>query len=174
MGLFSFVTSDTRKSIPVDADNPDNPHPPFTVYMMSPGGDVWTEENYEGYGLFGGKDIHALLAELNWPEECLDPDEVGVERANDNNRMVFFNKPFFTHEAPNVHCQGCFDYYEKQLGLTTPKLSENPPIPITSYLILDPTTGCPHQGYFYPGRIKEYEEDLRSSACHNHHPSPSG
>ena len=28
-------------------------------------GNVWTEENYEGYGRFGGKDFYQLVAEMN-------------------------------------------------------------------------------------------------------------
>ena len=36
-----------------------------TNYLMSPDGKVWKEENYEGYGVYGGKDAHALLAQTN-------------------------------------------------------------------------------------------------------------
>ena len=166
MGIYSFVTSDTKKSIPVDASNPNNPHEPFAVHMISPDGTVWKEDKYEGYGKFGGKDIHALIAELNWPGECLDPNAVGLESANESNRKVFFGKPFYTHEAPNVHCQMCFGYYEENLGLKTPRLTENPP---TSYSLLPPTICCWHQGCFYPSDPERYEEDLRDSACSIQH-----
>tara|TARA_R100000742_G_C4264442_1_gene82356 strand:- start:583 stop:852 length:270 start_codon:yes stop_codon:yes gene_type:complete len=28
-------------------------------------GNYWVEEDYEGYGIFGGKDIYELIAEMN-------------------------------------------------------------------------------------------------------------
>ena len=33
--------------------------------MLDNKGNVWTEDNYEGYGKFGGKDFYELLAEMN-------------------------------------------------------------------------------------------------------------
>jgi len=33
--------------------------------MMDNKGNVFTEDNYEGYGRFGGKDYYELLAEMN-------------------------------------------------------------------------------------------------------------
>jgi hypothetical protein len=33
--------------------------------MMDNKGNVWTENEYEGYGVFGGKDYYELLAEMN-------------------------------------------------------------------------------------------------------------
>jgi hypothetical protein len=33
--------------------------------MLDNKGNVWTEDNYEGYGRFGGKDYYELLAEMN-------------------------------------------------------------------------------------------------------------
>lgn len=63
MGLFSWKTQDTFKSISVDG----NPAgiPTFTVYMHDNTGNVWEESNYQGYGVFGGKDYYELLAEMN-------------------------------------------------------------------------------------------------------------
>jgi len=37
----------------------------FRVQMMDNKGNVWTEDNYDGYGRFGGKDFYELLAEMN-------------------------------------------------------------------------------------------------------------
>jgi len=34
-------------------------------YLMSPDGEVYEEKNYEGYGMYGGKDAYALLAQTN-------------------------------------------------------------------------------------------------------------
>lgn len=33
--------------------------------MKDDKGNVWVEDNYEGYGEFGGKDYYELLAEMN-------------------------------------------------------------------------------------------------------------
>ena len=60
MGVFSWKTQDTGESIPASGSNRE----PFTVYM-SDGNNTWKEDNYEGYGEFGGKDYYALLDEMN-------------------------------------------------------------------------------------------------------------
>ena len=62
MGFFSWRTQDTDRSIPSTYSNRDT----FRVYMVNPvTGDIYAEDNYEGYGVFGGKDFYELVAELN-------------------------------------------------------------------------------------------------------------
>lgn len=61
MGFFSWNTQDTNESI---ANNYSG-SPTFTVYMFDDKGNVWKEDDYEGYGVFGGKDFYELLAEMN-------------------------------------------------------------------------------------------------------------
>ena len=61
MGFFSWNTQDTDKSIANQYSN----RKTFRVQMMDNKGNVWTEDNYEGYGRFGGKDFYELLAEMN-------------------------------------------------------------------------------------------------------------
>ena len=61
MGFFSWKTCDTDRSIA----NNDSGRPTFDVHMITPDGRVFTERDYEGYGIFGGKDFYDLLAELN-------------------------------------------------------------------------------------------------------------
>lgn len=61
MGFFSWMTQDTDKSIASSYSN----RPTFTVHMIDDKGNVWKEENYEGYGEFGGKDYYELLSEMN-------------------------------------------------------------------------------------------------------------
>ena len=61
MGFFSFKTSDTKQSIP----NIHSGRSTFTVHMITEDGRVFTENEYDGYGRFGGKDIYELIAELN-------------------------------------------------------------------------------------------------------------
>ena len=61
MGFFSWKTQDTDKSIA----NVSSCRNTFTVYMEDANGNVWQEDAYDGYGVFGGKDFYELLAEMN-------------------------------------------------------------------------------------------------------------
>jgi hypothetical protein len=61
MGFFSWKTQDTDKSIA----NKYSIRRTFRVQMMDNKGNVWTEDDYDGYGVFGGKDYYELLAEMN-------------------------------------------------------------------------------------------------------------
>jgi len=61
MGFFSWNTQDTDKSIANQYSN----RKTFRVQMLDNKGNVWTEDDYEGYGRFGGKDYYELLAEMN-------------------------------------------------------------------------------------------------------------
>lgn len=61
MGFFSWKTQDTNKSIA----NQHSIRPTFRVVMHDNKGNKWIEDNYEGYGEFGGKDFYELLAEMN-------------------------------------------------------------------------------------------------------------
>jgi hypothetical protein len=61
MGFFSWITQDTDRSIANSYSN----QPTFRVVMTDNKGNKWIEEDYEGYGIFGGKDYYELLAEMN-------------------------------------------------------------------------------------------------------------
>ena len=61
MGIFSFITLDTNRSISLGSSDPNDGIPnQFTVYMIAPDGRIFKENNYEGYGIFGGQDIFDL------------------------------------------------------------------------------------------------------------------
>ncbi len=68
---------DTDKSI----SNESSIRGTFRVQMMDDKGNVWTEDNYEGYGVFGGKDYYELLAEMNGVKpnddvyDCMSPEQ---------------------------------------------------------------------------------------------------
>lgn len=69
MGCFSFITLDTEESITAKYSR-DGALP---VYMKDNKGNVWREYNYEGYGMFEGKDFYLLIAEMNGLENpCRD------------------------------------------------------------------------------------------------------
>lgn len=61
MGFFSWRTQDTDKSI----SNAYSEKGTFPVFMIDDKGNIWYEDEYEGYGEFGGKDYYELLAEMN-------------------------------------------------------------------------------------------------------------
>ena len=61
MGFFSWITQDTLESI----SNRHSFKDTFTVYLVDDKGNKWKEDNYEGYGEFGGKDYYVLLDEMN-------------------------------------------------------------------------------------------------------------
>ena len=61
MGFFSWKTQDTDRSIANTYSN----NKTFRVQMIDNTGNVWTETQYDGYGVFGGKDYYELLAEMN-------------------------------------------------------------------------------------------------------------
>ena len=86
MGVFSFMTTDTRESVP---NKWQNDRPTFTVYMKDDKGNLWKESAYEGYGNFGGKDIYELLAEMNG----FEGRDKGIE--------IFF-KPIQRMKYPNL------------------------------------------------------------------------
>jgi len=57
MGMFSWYTQDTNRRI----INGENRH----IVMTDNKGNRYSEECYEGYGEFGGKDYYELMAEMN-------------------------------------------------------------------------------------------------------------
>ena len=64
MGCFSWITQDTNMSILIDGYGPKKLQGK-TYYMWDNKGNRWTEPEYLGYGVFGGKDYYILLAEMN-------------------------------------------------------------------------------------------------------------
>jgi hypothetical protein len=85
MGFFSWRTQDTDRSIANKYSNRET----FIVFMIDDKGNYWMEDNYDGYGEFGGKDFYELLAEMNG----LDSDRgEGID-------LAFSGKPY---KSPNL------------------------------------------------------------------------
>lgn len=125
MGFFSWMTQDTDKSIASSYSN----KPTFTVHMLDDKGNVWKEENYEGYGEFGGKDYYELLSEMNGGTG--DRGE-GISMAFDGDGTG--RNPSVKH--PNlVEVVRGWEY--------------TPEAPLS----------CPDQGYFYSDEEDEDDED---------------
>lgn len=89
MGFFSWKTNDTNRTIwNVYAGEP------TPVYMLDDKGNTWFEDEYQGYGVFGGKDFYVLLAEMN----SLDGD--GPEQLRSAGiDLAFSDKP---HKSPQL------------------------------------------------------------------------
>lgn len=84
MGFFSWHTNDTQEPIWNIWTGKAK-----TVHMIDNQGNTWREDNYEGYGDFGGKDYYELLAEMNG----LDSDrQLGID-LNFNREGIDFITP---------------------------------------------------------------------------------
>ena len=99
MGQFSWIAQDTNKSI-----SSINPRP---VTMVDNKNNKWTENHYEGYGVFNGKDYYQLLAEMN---NCkgltgnVNEDRlIGID-------LAFSNKP---HITPNLYEDSSINWRNK-------------------------------------------------------------
>jgi len=134
MGFFSWKTQDTDRSIP----NRWSVRKPFTVVMTDDKGNKWFEQNYDGYGRFGGKDYYELLAEMNG----LVSIKTGEEYTDDM-RMKGIDLAF----KDNPNGEGTY-------GVKFPNLVE-----MANGWPYDPSgpESCDFQGYFYDD--DEAEED---------------
>ena len=127
MGFFSWITQDTNRSIANQYSN----HKPFTVYMHDDKGNMWKEDNYEGYGEFGGKDYYELVAEMNGE---ISDRQAGIDIAFENNHINS------SSPSPNIKY---------------PNLTETP----NWTWINQEAEHCNAQGYFYGVDEDEDEEE---------------
>jgi hypothetical protein len=138
MGFFSWKTSDTNKSI----CNIYSKRPTFKVHMITEDGQVFTELNYEGYGVFGGKDFYTLLAELNGLT-TKNEDELRSKAID----LCFENNP-------------SGDYNGK---FKMPKLVEELPSKDEDWKkfwdSLDYPESCESQGFFYDDGHNDFDDE---------------
>lgn len=139
MGFFSWKTSDTDKSV----SNSYSSRGVFTVYLLDNKGNKYREDNYEGYGVFGGKDAYQLVAEMNCPEKCTGDIEhdrlIGIELS-------------FGKEGQEVNP----DY--------PIKIVESSEI---GYDQVNESESCPDQGYFYDDCEHCGEHDRECTCIYN-------
>lgn len=177
MGFFSYITSDTDTSI----SNSYSSRGALPVHMITEDGRVFTEPNYEGYGVFGGKDIYELIAELNdlCPQGDTDQKRsaaIGLlyKTSITNGERTYtaiedfklWNTPLESEngKSPNelyesgwtrVYPNGYGDFnIAAKNGIKLPKLVEDLP---EEFNDVPYPTSCPDQGYFYYD--KDEEED---------------
>jgi len=77
-GMFSFKTLGDNKAISARSG--------ADIYMFDDKGNMWHEENYEGYGIFGGKDYFELMAEMNGEEGR----DIGIDLYYSDNKKVLY------------------------------------------------------------------------------------
>lgn len=119
MGFFSWRTGDTDESIP----NTYSSRATFTVYLILPDNTKYEETAYEGYGVFGGKDIFEVIAKLNG------------KKTRDEGIDIAYKDP----------AEGDF-LKASQLGYAMPKLARSKDV---NYDNLPYPKNCEYQGYFY-------------------------
>ena len=136
MGFFSWKTMDTNKSIPNIYSN----RQPFKVVMLDDKGNQWVETEYDGYGVFGGKDYYELLAEMNGVTSTLQGEEYTNEVRSKGIDIAFKDNP-----------NG-----DGTIGVKYPNLVEKP-----ENWVYDETGGesCEFQGYFYDDNYEDDDDD---------------
>jgi hypothetical protein len=123
MGLFSWITADTDESIPCTGACREH----FTVYLLQPKGlPTLKETDYEGYGVFGGRDVYALFAEWNGVEGLTGNDDIDRGAGID------------------LYFHGSYDFPIKLVRDGELK-----------YNAVGESETCPDQGYFYDDEIIE-------------------
>lgn len=118
MGFFSWKTSDTKESI----SNKHSVLGALPVYLVTPDNEKIFEPDYDGYGVFGGHDVFALLAKWNVPEKCTGNEArdryAGIDLILKTPELIKFPIKFSTN-------------------------------PERTYNDLAASEECPLQGYFY-------------------------
>ncbi len=170
MGFYSWITSDTGRSIP----NIYSERETFPVYLLCPDGSAICEPAYAGYGQLGGRYAYELAAEWNRehlttemlevPErECYAADEEGercyldeLERYASKCRRLLDYRGGTPHEEMAARYGESYLYEigvdiacsdRRNASLPYPiKIVEDPSI---GYADAAPSAGCPDQGFFY-------------------------
>jgi hypothetical protein len=80
--------------------------------MVDDNNHVWKEDNYEGYGIFGGKDFYELLAEMNGLSDRDEGIELFFERKNIIHPNLCRHKPLEWVNKPIKDCDYQGYFYE--------------------------------------------------------------
>lgn len=155
MGFFSWITSDTGRSIP----SRHSVRPTFPVHVLCPDGGTIEERSYEGYGRFGGHDIHELL--VDWNRDCIDEGMVSPDSSYCDERVSMIRDMQAGMGDAEMGQRHGRDW-KRMLGIGIQgrarygiKIVEDPSIP---YGEAELSRRCPEQGYFYP-EMDELEDD---------------
>lgn len=143
MGFFSWRTQDTDRSIA----NNYSTRKTFTVVMIDNKGNKWIEQDYEGYGRFGGKDYYELLAEMNGFVSQFDYEK-GTDKYTDEARSFGISLAFSKDNGSGVGTEGV--YYPNLIEMADGWIYE-----------MSGPDSCEFQGYFYDD-IWDGEEDYEN------------
>jgi hypothetical protein len=118
--------------------------------MITRDGQVFTESNYDGYGIFGGKDFYELLAEIN--PGIRKTSDAGIDLSSKDNPSGDYNGKF---EMPKL---------VQHISITRKIYPDMPNEEYTEkfqkwFDSLDYPETCEHQGYFYPSDEDEEFND---------------
>jgi hypothetical protein len=172
MGLFSWITQDTVRSIPSRYSERET----FPVTMSDNKGNRWVETEYEGYGVFGGKDYYQLVAEMNGRATGdLESDrtigihlELGIGaikhkttgQVYKSRNVDFFNwssdilpHGLSANDSLDTGDWEHVDIFEE--GVLLPNLTENSKFEWVN----EGPESCEHQGYFYPENDDDEDDD---------------
>jgi len=123
MGVFSWIAQDTNKPIYITGYQKPG-YEQSTYYLWDNKGNSWKEKDYEGYGMFGGKDYYVLLAEMNKTyDEGVTEDEkrnegIRIEFSSNHDGIVFPNLTetsiwTWKNKQPHYHGnQGCYEDFD--------------------------------------------------------------
>lgn len=193
MGLFSWCTSDTRKSISCTYNS--YAGAPTTVYLLNPFGEPYKESDYEGYGEFGGHDVYDLVAEWNRKYLTIDNLRKPVREhwASDEHGREYYEKALKRYEQKCLgivefaagasdeymqkHYGTVFGYgdgsdWKRCLGIDIACYDEEhvkPKYPIklvevpVPYEEAEMSPSCPFQGYFYDESLSAIQEQVDCS-----------
>jgi len=115
MGCFSWIAQNSNRSI-IMYGYGNRRYPCRTCYMWDNKGRRWRETEYEGYGIFGGKDFYILLAEMNY--------EYGPEIDDEQKRTDGINIYFSGNNQPFIEGGFLKDSDINQIKLVYPNLTD--------------------------------------------------
>lgn len=165
MGFFSWKTADTGESIP---NVHSSRHAGRPVYFLQPDGrPAIREPAYDGYGVFGGHDVHLWLAHQNLPAQALrgfsrdDQRSMGIALDTGGNLhrdvvtgelcTIFYDMPFLAHVGVQAtHVPQRWDLPVKAFGGLSPNdavaTRRLEPVPLDQVMMLR----CPLKFSFNP------------------------
>lgn len=147
MGFFSWITTDTKRSIA----NVHSSRYTFTVHMKDDKGNIWTEKNYDGYGMFGGKDFYELLDEMNGGNGDRQNGiylYFGRRKYNDDGMINVLQPDGQYKEITTAEYNAEVDHWNENIRpkvVKYPSLTQDPSVEWSNIRPED----CFYQGYFY-------------------------
>lgn len=134
MGFFSWKTCDTDESI----FNTYSDRETIPIAMVDDKGNTYIEDEYEGYGVFGGKDYYQLVAEMNVLEKC--------NGDVDHDRILGINIVFKDNPSGDISMEDKFKI--KVPILVSASLLHHTRDYKKLWEITRPPVSCEYQGYF--------------------------